>query len=205
MDEGTPHIEVRAVQFDDAPALYALEHDFETDRIYALHTRNQLLEQEEAKTAVRRLAFAFELLEMQVDPPIYKDAYEGRTVLDVERWLREIEGGYVALAADHIAGAILLTIDEEHAIMRIQDLIVGRQYRRYGIGSLLLRCAADWARKRDCWAMVLETQNINYPAIQFYLHHGLEIWGIQQPSYPPGSTKHEVSILMGMRLSSNSA
>ncbi|GHO73434.1 hypothetical protein KSD_12050 [Ktedonobacter sp. SOSP1-85] len=202
MDEETPHIEVRAVQVDDAPDLYKLEHDFETDRVYTLHVRDHLLPQA-APEELSRLAFAFDLLETQVDPPIYKDFFARRTLEDVAQQLQEIEGGYVAIAEGHIAGAILLSIDPEHAVMRIQDVIVGRQYRRYGVGSLLLRCAADWARKRDCWAMVLETQNIDYPAIQFYLHNGLEIWGIQQHSYPPGSSEHEIAILMGKRLASN--
>jgi ribosomal protein S18 acetylase RimI-like enzyme len=201
MDEETPHIEVRAVHVNDAPALHQLDANFETDRIYTLRVRNHLM-QENSAAGENNLAFAFELMETPVDPPIYQDAHEYQNSLEmVEAQLQRIGGGYVALAGGRVAGGVLLHADEDHAVAHIQNLIVGRQFRRYGIGSLLLSCAADWARECHCWAIVLETQNINYPAIQFYLRNGLEIWSINQNYYPPGSIEHEVAIFMGKRLS----
>jgi GNAT superfamily N-acetyltransferase len=204
MDEEMPRIEVRAVDVNDASALYELDYNFETDRIYTLCLCNRLLRDEDALFEVEQPAFAFELLETPVDPPIYKNYREnGQTLMEIEERLRTAGGGYVALADGKVAGGVLLDVEEWRSIARVQDLIVGHQYRRYGIGSLLLSCAADWARKRNCWAMVLETQNINYPAIQFYLRNGLEVWGINQHFYPPGPYAHEVAIFMGKRLSSS--
>jgi GNAT superfamily N-acetyltransferase len=201
MDEETPHIEVRAVHVNDAPAVHELDYNFETDRIYTLRVQDRLMQDDECVDV--HPVFAFELLETQVDPPIYKNLREGsETLAIVEEKLRNVEGGYVALADGKVAGAILLQVEEWRSVTLIQDLIVGHQYRRYGVGSLLLSCAADWARKRDCWAIILETQNINYPAIQFYLRNGLEVWSISQNFYPPGSSAHEVAIFMGKRLSS---
>ena len=192
MDEGTPHIEVRAICVDDAAALHALDYNFETDRIYQLRTRGSIPQE---------TSFAFELVETPIDPPHYHDyrQYEG-TQSSVETRLRNTGGGYIALAAGQVAGAILLDIEEWRSVARISDILVGRQFRRYGIGSLLLSCASDWARKHNCWAIVLETQNINYPAIQFYLRNGLEIWSIQRHFYPPGPAEHEVAIFMGKKL-----
>jgi GNAT superfamily N-acetyltransferase len=205
MDEETPHIEVRSVYVNDAPALHELDYNFETDRIYTLHVQNQLMQDDERADTIHPV-FVFELLETQVDPPIYKNLREGQeTLAAVEEKLRNIEGGYVALADGKVAGAILLRVEEWRSVTLIQDIIVGHQYRRYGVGSLLLSCAADWARKRDCWAIILETQNINYPAIQFYLRNGLEVWSINQNFYPPGSSDHEVAIFMGKRLSSGNS
>ena len=195
------HIEVRAVDVNDAPALHQLDYNFETDRIYTLCVQNHLLQ--DGAPVDARSSFAFELKETQVDPPIYKNLREGaETQAAIEEKLRHVEGGYVALTDGEVAGAILLRVEEWHSVTLIQDIMVGHQYRRYGVGSLLLRCAADWARKRGCWAIVLETQNINYPAIQFYLRNGLEVWSINQNFYPPGSSAHEVAIFMGKRLSS---
>ncbi len=200
MQEQTPHIDVRSLQSNDAPALHAIDYSFETDRIYTLRVRNKLLGDEQNE-GYEKLAFAFELLETPVDPPLYKNYWEHEnTLADVEAKLRNCEGGYAAFAADEMAGAILLHIEEWRSVARVEDLIVGHQFRRYGIGSLLLNCASDWARKRGCWAIVLETQNVNYPAIQFYLRNGLEIWSINQHFYPPGSVEHEVAIHMGKRL-----
>ncbi len=204
MDGETPHIEVRAIHVNDAPALHALDYSFETDRIYTLRVHDQLLQCEVDDTSKEKVAFSFELVETPVDPPIYKNYHELEPSLaDVVARLRTAEGGYVALAEGQVAGAILLNVEEWRSVVRIDDLIVGHQYRRYGVGSLLLSCAADWARKRGCWAIVLETQNLNYPAVQFYLQNGLEVWSINQHFYPPGPIEHEIALFMGKRLTAS--
>lgn len=206
MDEETPHIEVRAVQVNDAPAIYNLDYNFETDRIYTLQVQESLLRSygENGGNEQVPSTLSFKLVETPVDPPIYKNFFADNnvTVEDVEARLSEAEGGYVALADGQIAAVILLHVEEWRSVVRIDELLVGRQYRRYGVGSLLLNCASDWARERNCWAIVLETQNNNFPALQFYLRNGLEIWGINRNFYPPGPTSHEVAILMGKQLSS---
>lgn len=201
MEATTPHIDVRAVHIDDAPALHELDYSFETDRIYTLRVCDRMLEYDTGALSIDGPALAFELMVTTVDLPIYRDFREDQhTLEDVRRRLSASEGGYVALADGKVAGGILLNLDEARALARIEDLIVGRQYRRYGVGSLLLCCAFDWARKRGCRAIVLETQSSNYPAIQFYLRNGLQIWSINQHFYPPGPLEHEVAIVMGKKL-----
>ena len=206
MEGETPHIDVRAVHISDALALHQLDYSFETDRIYTLRVQDRLLQNEIHSPNGDKAAFAFELVEAQVDPPLYKDyrEHEG-TLADIESRLQNTEGGYVALADGQIAGGILLRVEEWRSVARVEHIIVGHQYRRYGVGSLLLNCASDWARKRGCWAIVLETQNINYPAIQFYLRNGLEVWSIHPHFYPPGPFAHEVAIFMGKWLSASAS
>lgn len=192
MGERIPHIEVRAICVEDAATLHTLDYSFETDRIYMLRTKCD---------SVQTANFSFELVETHVDPPHYHDYREYmKTLAGVEERLRETKGGYIAFAGEQIAGAVLLDIEKWRSVASISNILVGRQFRRYGIGSLLLNCATDWARKHNCWALVLETQNVNYPAIQFYLRNGLEIWSIQRHFYPPGPAEHEVAVIMGKRL-----
>ncbi|HLX59085.1 MAG TPA: bifunctional aminotransferase class I/II-fold pyridoxal phosphate-dependent enzyme/GNAT family N-acetyltransferase, partial [Ktedonobacteraceae bacterium] len=168
------HVELRAVEMADAPALHTLDYSFETDRIYTLHVHGHLAQGDGQTSAPDQPALAFELREMPMDLPIYKDLRAYQPTLEaVEARLASVHGGYVALADGQVAGVILLNVEEWRSVARIEDIIVGRQFRRYGIGSLLLNCAADWARNRGCGAILLETQNINYPAIQFYLRNGL--------------------------------
>lgn len=200
MDGDIPHIDVRAVQLSDATALHKLDYSFETDRIYTLRVRGSLVQADVDSSIPGKPVLAFELLETSIDPPLYKSfqEFEGN-LADVEDKLRCAQGGYIALANEEAAGVILLN-EEERAVARIENIIVSRHFRRYGIGSLLLRCAADWARKRGCWAIVLETQSVNYPAIQFYLRNGLDVWSINQNFYPPGPDEHEVAIFMGKKL-----
>jgi GNAT superfamily N-acetyltransferase len=201
MDGTLPEIEVRSVAITDAPALHKLDYSFETDLIYTLHVNGGLAQNDDTMQTLDRPALAFELWETPVDPPLYKSYREYEQKLEeVENRLNSVEGGYVALAGGQIAGAVLLNVEQWRSVTRIEDIIVGRQFRRYGIGSLLLNCASDWARNRGCWAIVLETQNVNYPAIQFYLRNGLEVWSINQHFYPPGSVEHEVAIFMGKKL-----
>jgi GNAT superfamily N-acetyltransferase len=201
MDGTLPAIDVRSVAITDALALHKLDYSFETDQIYALRVNGKLAQNDDVSQTVDKPALAFELWETPVDPPLYKSFREYEHKLEeVETRLRSVEGGYVALAGEQIAGAILLNVEQWRSVARIEDIIVGRQFRRFGIGSLLLKCASDWARNRGCWAIVLETQNVNYPAIQFYLRNGLDVWSINQHFYPPGSVEHEVAIFMGKKL-----
>ncbi|GAC1624390.1 MAG: hypothetical protein NVS4B7_15180 [Ktedonobacteraceae bacterium] len=202
MEVEPPHIDVRTVLPEDAKALHELDYSFETDRIYTLNVRGRLTPTADGgSNALTRQTLSFELLETSVDPPLYKSFREfERTLAGVEVWLRNVEGGYVALAGEQVAGVILLNVEEWRSVTRIEHIIVGRQFRRYGVGSLLLSCAADWARNHGCWAILLEAQNVNYPAIQFYLRTGLEVWSINQQYYPPGPIEHEIAIFMGKKL-----
>ncbi len=201
MDGVLPEIEVRSVAITDALALHELDYSFETDRIYALRVSGDLSPNDDDLQIPDKPALAFELWEMPVDLPLYKSFREYEHKLEeVENRLSYDDGGYVALADGQVAGAILLKVEEWRSITRVEDIIVGRHFRRFGIGSLLLNCASDWARNRGCWAIELETQNVNYPAIQFYLRNGLEVWSIHQHYYPPGPVEHEIAIFMGKKL-----
>src|SRR2546423_12581414 len=86
MDEDTPHIEVRAVQINDAPAIYNLDYNFETDRIYTLHVQERLLRShsENEGSEQGQSALSFKLVETPVDPPVYKNFFaDNVTVEDV--------------------------------------------------------------------------------------------------------------------------
>lgn len=205
MSENTaPPITLRAMQSTDAEALYNVDYSFETDRIYTLRVAGNLarpegaVETEQGKT---RPSHAFELVETPVYPPFYKNYRMGYESLEtVQERVQQAAGGYVALVDGKVDGGVFLSLERWRSLTRIDDFLVGRQSRRYGIGSLLLNCASDWARNQNCRAILLETQNVNYPAIQFYLRNGFEIWGIDRHFYPPGPVAHEVALFLGKRL-----
>ena len=55
--------------------------------------------------------------------------------------------------------------------------------RRTGIGKALIQSTINWAKNKKCLGIMLETQNINVPAVQFYLRCGFEVAGFDKYLY----------------------
>ncbi len=64
------------------------------------------------------------------------------------------------------------------------DLRVRCEYRRLGVGSRLFDRCAEWARRKGCNRLKIETQDINVPACRFYASKGCELRGIHRGIYP---------------------
>jgi len=96
------------------------------------------------------------------------------------------EGAYCLLAetGGNVAGFILaeLAPDEGHII----TLDVLEEYRRQGIGSLLLATAENEAASRGGTRMVLETATTNKAAIALWRKHGYRQLGTIEDYYGRG-------------------
>ena len=66
-----------------------------------------------------------------------------------------------------VCGYVALSIQPEHGLAWVGDLVVDRSRRRRGIGTALLKAAAQWGLKHDLIRLTVEVQTKNYPAIQF--------------------------------------
>ncbi len=64
------------------------------------------------------------------------------------------------------------------------DLRVAPEFRRHGIGSMLIERAVQWARERGCRELKIETQNINVAACNFYARMGCELRFVREGIYP---------------------
>jgi GNAT superfamily N-acetyltransferase len=53
-----------------------------------------------------------------------------------------------------------------------------------GVGSLLFGAVEDWARRRGCAQLKIETQNINVPACHFYARMACTLGSIDRHAYP---------------------
>jgi len=71
------------------------------------------------------------------------------------------------------------------------DIRVSPAERGAGVGSALLRAAADWARARGCDWLEIETQNVNVAACRFYQKMGCTLGAIDRFAYPelPGEVR----------------
>jgi streptothricin acetyltransferase len=65
----------------------------------------------------------------------------------------------------------------------VDDIRVGRQYRKAGIGKKLMDAAVNWAREHGYPGIMLETQDVNVPACLFYQKYGFTLCGVDNMLY----------------------
>lgn len=76
------------------------------------------------------------------------------------------------------------------------DLRITPKLRRCGIGSRLFDHAVNWARKRGCKQLKIETQNVNVPACRFYAKQGCRLGEINRYAYAGDpEVAHEVMLV----------
>lgn len=67
--------------------------------------------------------------------------------------------------------------------LRITELWVSENYQRQGIGHELIEIAKERARRERRRAIILETQSCNVNAIDFYMHEGFTLIGLDTCCY----------------------
>ena len=82
----------------------------------------------------------------------------------------------------------------------ISHLYVLPGYKKRGIGKYFIHRAKEFAREIGARGLWLETQNFNYPAIQFYLRQGFAFSGFDADLYDPSVVPGETAIYFGMDL-----
>ena len=146
------------------------------------------------------------LNEEPVYPPYEKDYDE---VEPPTRWLKLGTSNWAAFAAydgqHRVGGAIvawnspgLHMLEARTDLAVLWDIRVRREYHRSGIGSRLFDECVEWARRKGCSRLKVETQDINVPACRFYAAKGCELRGIHHGIYSECPT--EVQFLWYLNL-----
>lgn len=154
----------------DIPILAKLDTSFTTDRIYRVTQDGfRFCLEEEALARPQRKRYPF-------DP---SDTEER------DKWqftaLTEIDGKLAGFtAAEHL---------EWNNRAHLRHLYVSRRFRGRGVGSRLVDAVCEFARSVQARSVWLETQNINYPAIQFYERSGFSLCGLDTGLYDPSGIK----------------
>ncbi|WP_171816808.1 GNAT family N-acetyltransferase [Thermotoga caldifontis] len=112
-----------------------------------------------------------------------------------QRWCSdisvEVDGKFV--------GWMTLGMEGWNDRLRIHELLVLEQYRRKGVGQLLLDKAKQVAKQKGCRAIVLEMNN--FGAIQFYKKQGFKLNGCDTTAHRnDDAEQNEVRIDMVYRL-----
>jgi len=118
---------------------------------------------------------------------------------DVTRW-----GIFLAYDGPWPMGGAAVAIDApglnvlegRHDLAVLWDIRVRADVRGRGIGTALLRHAAEWAKQQGCTQLKIETQNVNVPACRFYASRGCTLGAIQRYGYAAcPSVAHEAMLL----------
>ena len=146
----------------DLAGIDAVDVSYSTDRIYR----------------VRRSRMAFWLEEERFELPVEK--------ADLRPALTLSDGLFVACRGEVIVGYGELRPEAWNGRARIDNIFVSRPCRGRGIGRRLIDALAQQARHQPAARCLwLETQNVNYPAVQFYLKMGFRLCGLDETLYQP--------------------
>lgn len=108
---------------------------------------------------------------------------------------------FAAVVDGSQVGWIELGYEKWNNRMRVWEFLVKEEFRRMGVGSLLMELAIKVAKERGARMLVLETQSCNVPAIAFYLKHGFSLIGFDSAAYSNEDIRRsEVRLEMGLTL-----
>jgi ribosomal protein S18 acetylase RimI-like enzyme len=108
---------------------------------------------------------------------------------------------FAAVLDDQQVGWIELGYDRWNNRVRVWEFLVREQYRRKGVGTTLMRHAAEIAKQKAARMLVLETQSCNVPAIKFYSKQGFGLIGFDLAAYSNEDIKRkEIRLEFGLKL-----
>ncbi len=148
----------------------------------------------EIDSAVRSSSERFALHERRIGTPYVKD-YDSIASETPQAWIQRFDvqrwGLIVARGGDRLIGSVVIALDTPGVNMLegrrdlavVWDIRVAPDFRRKGVGAMLLSAAESWARARGCFELKVETQNINVPACRFYARCGFTLRAINRHAY----------------------
>lgn len=116
----------------------------------------------------------------------------------INRYKQMIEDG-ISLSVstgNRTAGVLIAEKRDWNNSAYIEKLHVADEFKHKGVGSLMMKEFARLAGINGYRLIYLETQNTNYPAIQFYRKNGFDLSGIDLKLYDGKDNLNEVAIFM---------
>ncbi|KFF75431.1 streptothricin acetyltransferase [Chryseobacterium sp. P1-3] len=167
------------MKLTDNPSLTWGHNGYTTDRIYSVSSIEYAG------------SFEFSLREKSFP---YTKVWETGSE-DIEELNLIIEKGHSfgAFINNELIGWIICEQRTWNNSFYIENILIDEKYRRLGVGIQLIKNAVKEARKLNCRVIELETQNTNYPAIQFYRRMGFNITGVNTRLY---DNAEEIALFM---------
>jgi len=103
-----------------------------------------------------------------------------------------------AVADSELIGLATWRMEHWNHMLWLCDIRVREEKRSHGVGSRLMEALHWSALREDAGGIMLETQNLNLAAIEFYRTRGFEVAGINTRLYPGAdrSDPWEVALYM---------
>lgn len=142
--------------------------------------------------------FTIELEKKKFPEPVTHNAveYEFPDKLYQDYWEHAFAWG--VLDKDELIAAIETDQELWSNRLRITELWVAEKYQKQGIGHALMEIAKEQVRRERRRALILETQSCNVNAIDFYLHEGFSLIGLDTCCYKNNDLQRkEVRIELG--------
>jgi Acetyltransferases len=135
--------------------------------------------------------FSIQLNLKKLDTPYVKEEMNNED--DLKRYQEIIQLGY-SLGMYNEGNIIAVAIVEPQSwnnTLMIWHFQVNEKYKRKGYGKLLINKVNEVAKTKGYRAITIETQNTNVPAVQFYMHCGYQIEGVDVSLYSNNLKKNE--------------
>lgn len=179
-------ISIREIDWlHDGKSIVKLDASFTTDKIYRVNTGEN----------------SFELIEHKLDSPLAK-TYRLDTM---KQLVAEASLAIIAEINNEIAAIMTVKYEAWNRRAWLTHLYVGRDFKNRGIGTTLINEAIKFARKHKARCLWLETQNVNFPAIQFYRKIGFKLCGFDASLYDPRVAPGETALFFEYTLVSTTS
>jgi ribosomal protein S18 acetylase RimI-like enzyme len=167
-----------ALWSQDAAGIRAIDTSFSTDRVY--------------RFARERTGLGFALALLTRTTPVVKSYPLPDEDPGAGAFVAELDGA--------VAGFAQVEPPAWNGRAVIAHLYVSTPYRGRGAGTALLDAVGDHARAAGARCLWIETQNVNYPAVQFYLASGFYLCGLDQSFYDPVEHPGEIALFFARSL-----
>lgn len=160
----------------------------------------------DAKYAVRRTetgqGWTFELELIPLTPPYHK-RYDHLNDASIAQYQGMVATGFSfgAFEGGQCVGLAIATAEQWNKCYWVHELHVAQTHQRRGIGSKLVEALATKGQEASLRTVLCETQNVNVPAIRFYLKQGFHLEGLDLSHYRNTDYPHgEIVVFMKMPL-----
>ncbi|HEX3453565.1 MAG TPA: GNAT family N-acetyltransferase [Gaiellaceae bacterium] len=104
------------------------------------------------------------------------------------------DGAFVAESDGAIVGFAQVEPPTWNGRAVVPALHVAPEHRGRGVGRALVDALVAHAREAQARCLFVETQNVNYPAVQFYLATGFYLCGLDKSFYDPTELPGEFAL-----------